>query len=235
MVRFIEKIDLGHVDFSFIPSLQCDLECTFCMYGGGPVNKLELNLDHARQFLATIDWNRISSWGFYGGEISIALPLYQTFMDLIPPEIQKFTITNGSWTANPRLMDDFLSFSAKNHLRIIVSGTEEHKRYQNKEVIQFLDGVSGIHFKGDDDIHPMGRAAKSPWICTQKCLTHPQPTRLAMFPGGHIILQNCDGAYPVIGSYRDAFNDVFARSFAMRQNGCLTGTLNINDILCAEG
>jgi hypothetical protein len=77
----------------------------------------------------------------------------------------------------------------------------------------------------------MGRAAKAVWKCTKKCLTHPQPIRLAMFPGGEIIMQNCDGVYPVIGSYEDNFNDIYARAYATRKQGCTPGVKNVNDIM----
>jgi hypothetical protein len=52
-----------------------------------------------------------------------------------------------------------------------------------------------------------------------------------MFPGGQIILQNCDGVYPVIGNYRDDFNEIFCRAVKIRKEGCLPGCLNINDVL----
>jgi hypothetical protein len=231
MVRFIKKIDLEHIDFSFIPSLRCNIKCSFCMYDCCPENNATLDIRQASHFLKTVDWQRIGSWGFYGGEVSIEIPLYQSFIDLIPAGVPMFTITNGSWTADPEAMNRFLQFSATNGLSIIVSGTEEHKKFQNKERIKWFDGVPGIHFKDDDDIHPMGRAQMIAWTCNHKCLTHPQPIRLAMFPGGHIILQNCDGVYPVIGNWFDDFNEIFGRAVKIREQGCRPGSLNVNDVL----
>ena len=234
MVRFIDKIDLEHVDFSFIPSLRCNINCSFCMYDCGPQNSTILNIKHARRFLRTVDWKRIASWGFYGGEVSIEISLYQKFIDLMPSGIPIFTITNGSWTSKPKVMSEFLQFAAENSLSIIVSGTNEHKQFQDERRIKWFDGVPGIHFKGDDDIHPMGRSAKTNWTCNHKCLTHPQPIRLAMFPGGHIILQNCDGVYPIIGNYLDDFNEIFVRAVKIRKEGCHLGCFNINDIIKNE-
>jgi hypothetical protein len=234
MVRFIEKIDLEHVDFSFIPSLRCNIECSFCMYDCSPRNNTILDIDDARIFLETVDWQRIGSWGFYGGEVSIEMDLYQKFIDLIRPSIPKFTITNGSWTNNEITRKEFFFFAYRNGLSVIVSGTNEHKAFQNSSIVSRLSDCSGIHFKGDDDIHPMGRAAREGWKCGKKCLTHPQPIRLAMFPGGHIILQNCDGVYPVIGNYRDHFKDIFAQAVAVRRNGCHHGTFNVNDLMAGK-
>lgn len=232
MVVFNKKIDLERVDFSFVPSLRCNLKCSFCSYSAGPANELRLDVDQARRFIGTVDWNRISSWGFYGGEVSIETALYQKFIDLVPETVPKFTITNGAWSTDPGRADDFFRFVDANRLFVVVSGTEEHKRHQDPELMAMLDGVAGIHLKGDDEIHPMGRSARRPWSCSYKCLTHPQPIRLGMFPGGHIFLQNCDGVYPFVGGHRSKFRDVFARAVSIRRFGCRPGQArNINDIL----
>lgn len=56
MVRIFEdKIDLEHVDFSFIPSLECNNKCWFCMYCAGPDNKLTLDLEKTKDFMETVE------------------------------------------------------------------------------------------------------------------------------------------------------------------------------------
>jgi hypothetical protein len=231
MVIINQNLDLEKVDFSFVPSLRCNLKCSFCSYNAGPDNDKELAIALALFFLETVDWDRIGSWGFYGGEPSINMEMYQAFINLIPSHIPRFVITNGKWTANNTMMDRFLGFCVKNGLFIVISGTDEHKRYQNAEIIKLFEGLPGVKIKDDDVIHPMGRATKETWACSRKCLTHPQPIRLAMFPGGHIALQNCDGVYPIVGSFADTFNDIFTRAVEIRKRGCDKSGMNINDVL----
>jgi len=89
--------------------------------------------------------------------------------------------------------------------------------------------------KDEDDMHPMGRLAKENWACTQKCLWHKQAIRIGIFPTGDIILQNCDGVYPVVGNYNQPFNKVFENAVLARNIGCLNGCRNINDILKEKG
>jgi len=128
MVIINGNLDLKRVDFSFVPSLKCNLECSFCSYKAGPLNKSKLRLSMAEKFLKTVDWKRISSWGFYGGEPSINLKMYQDFVDLIPDSIPKFVITNGTWSNAWTETKRFLDFVWHNKLFVVVSGTEEHRR-----------------------------------------------------------------------------------------------------------
>jgi hypothetical protein len=239
MVRTVEdKIDLEHVDFSIIPSLRCNLRCPFCMYDCSPDNNTELNYVKTEEFISTIDWGKISSWGFYGGEPSIDTPNYDRFMNLIPKDISKFIITNGSWSSSAHAHLDWWEFVNKrvsehgDKLRIVISGTPEHKRFQRGSLIESIGKWEGITLKEDDDIHPMGRAKRDNWTCSKKCLTHPQPIRLGIFPTGDIILQNCDGVYPVISNYESSFEVAYALAKDIRLGirNCHNNK-NINDVI----
>ena len=177
------------------------------MYDAGPDNDAVLDLEATRRFLGTVDWDRVNSCGFYGGEPSVDLPVYQRFVDLIPAETPRFVITNGSWSTGPigQIME-FLKFCADNHMGIVVSGTPEHREHQDRNVLEALAAESeGIRLKGDDRIHAMGRAARESWTCGFRCQGYTIPTRLAVMPGGDIIFQNCDGVYPVVQRYEQTF------------------------------
>jgi hypothetical protein len=217
------------------------------MYVSSPRSKLTLDLEKTIQFTRTIDWDKITSCGFYGGEPSINIELYQKFVDLIPSSVPKFIITNGRWSLDYKKekgeCSKFLNWCNDNRLWIKVSGTPEHKKYQNRHFLEIFyenmkrDGYNVMGLKEDDELHPMGRLAKEEWTCTRKCLTHPQPTRCAIFPTGDIIMQNCDGVYPVIGNYRQHFTQIFYNARNYRLTGCREDhtTWNINDVLCEKG
>lgn len=205
----IKKSNKLKFDFSIIPSLRCNLECPFCMYNSGPEVTAELDYIKTAEFLTTVDWEMINSWGFYGGEPSINLPLYQKFMNLIPKHIPKFIITNGTWTTDTQACLDFINFISDNgKLHIIVSGTPYHKEKQNYMVLEDFKKISPESFtlKGDDTIQPMGRASKSNWNCTNKCTSYNCATRVGLFPDGSIMFQNCDGVYPYVQHYTEDFS-----------------------------
>jgi hypothetical protein len=204
---FKEIFENRKIDLSIIPSLDCNIACPFCMYDSGHHQKEMLDIDKTRSFLKTVDWNRINSCGFYGGEISINLPLYQEFCNLIPKRIPKFTITNGTWSTNFERCKDFLDFIYLNDMFVVVSGTPYHKQFQNLKVLNDFKNMTPNMFrlKGDDIIHPMGRASIEHWSCSMKCKTFTVPTRLAIFPNGYIKFQNCDGQYPFIQTYNEPF------------------------------
>lgn len=236
MVRTGQNMDLKKVDFSFIPSLRCNLRCPFCMYDASPDNDLTLNHNKTKLWLETVDWERIGSWGFYGGEPSIDRPLYDRFMDLIPKTIPKFLITNGAWSSSAHATLEFWEWmnerALTEPLRIVISGTPEHRKFQRASLIQSISKWEGVVVKGDDDIHPMGRAYKGDlWMCSKKCTWHDQPIRLGIFPTGHIILQNCDGAYPVIGTYDEPFDSLFNKAVKVRKLGCYDKEQDINGVL----
>ena len=211
-----------NVDFSIIPSYRCNLKCWFCMYDASPENTSTLDYSLAKKFIETIDWEIINSVGFYGGEISIDMPLYQSFLDLIPKDKPRFAITNGSWTRNLDICLKFLDFITENRIRTKVSCTPEHIKFQNVDLLKkFQEASNGnIFIKENDDtkgrLLSMGRLSARPFECTQKCRNMSRPVvdgelpayRMALEPSGEIILQSCDGRYPVIGSYNDTFDDV---------------------------
>ena len=203
----IRSSNKNKFDFSIIPSLRCNLECPFCMYNSGPDVNVELDYTKTAKFLLTVDWEMINSFGFYGGEPSINLPLYQKFMDLIPEHIPKFIITNGTWSNDLGPCLDFIRFADKNKLHVIISGTPYHIEHQNRAVLEEFKRISPASFtlKGDDDIQPMGRASRSDWKCTHKCVSYDCATRVGLFPDGSIFFQNCNGIYPYVQYYSNDF------------------------------
>lgn len=237
MVQTTElKKDLTKIDFSIIPSLRCNLRCPFCMYDSSPDNDTKLNLQETKEFLKQIEWDKISSWGFYGGEPYIETSLYDNFINLIPKNIPIFIITNGSWTSSSHQFLEFFdwinSITKERRLSIVISGTPEHRKFQRNSLIETLSKLEGIKVKGNDDIHPMGRAYKEEWECTKKCIWHEQPIRLGIFPTGHIIMQNCNGVYPVVGTLNYKFKDVLENAINFRTNGCNPSICyNINDVI----
>lgn len=122
-----DKFDLTRVDLSIMPSLECNLSCTFCMYSAGPNNFLTLDVEQTHRFLETVDWDIVPVCGFYGGEPSVDMELYDIFVNMIP---------------------------------------------------------------------------------------------------------DCDGVYPVVGSiFKNTFDEVFKAAVLIRQQGCVEGILNVNDLL----
>lgn len=230
VVKVGKRIDL--YDFSLMPSLECDLSCSFCMYDAGPGNQTVLDYDKAAAYVATWDWSMILSIGFYGGEPSINTALYQRFIDLVPSDKPKFTISNGAWSPDRARTLAFITWCGENALNVVVSGTPEHQQHQYRRFLENLgQSQEWMIVKGDDDIHPMGRAEGGPDTCTKKCTWHAQQTRLAVFPTGDIILQNCDGAYPVISNYTKPFSELAAHVQAIRRRGCRNEYRTINDVM----
>ena len=207
MVEII-KSNKHKFDFSIIPSLKCNLECPFCMYNSSPDVNEELDYNKTSRFLSTVDWELINSFGFYGGEPSINLPLYQKFIDLIPKHVPKFIITNGTWSNTLDACLEFIGFSYKNKLHVIVSGTPYHIEHQNRGLLKEFKNTSSKSFtlKGDDTMQPMGRASRSDWKCTHKCISYDCATRVGLFPDGSIFFQNCNGVYPYVQYYSDDFS-----------------------------
>ena len=226
--------DLTKVSFSFIPSLKCNNRCPFCMYGASPENTTKLDYEAVKVWLKTVQWDKVIGWGLYGGEPSIEMGLYQKFYELLPTDLPKFIITNGAWSKSNDDTKAWLNWCA-GKFHIIVSGTAEHRKHQRvsfiKELAKQFDGAFTI--KGDEEMHPMGRLARANWDCSKKCIYHKQPIRLGIFPTGHIILQNCDGVYPVVGHIsRTTFVKAFNEGVRVRTRGCNKGcVLNINDLV----
>ena len=210
------------IDLSIIPTHECNLQCWFCMYNSSPDNKNRLDYKLTKKFFKTVDWNIINSIGFYGGEISINMKLYQDFINLIPEDIPKFTITNGSWSKNRFNTLEFLEFAMINKLRIKVSNTAEHRKYQDTEFLKEIETIleGNLFIKKNDDtlgkLLPMGRLIHQNKECTMKCKNVSKSVfsgdldafRMALEPNGSIILQSCDGRYPIIGNYYNSFNQI---------------------------
>ncbi|MBN1585023.1 hypothetical protein JW899_01515 [Candidatus Uhrbacteria bacterium] len=197
------------VDFSFMPSLKCNLSCAHCMYEAAPENESVLDFNRAKEFVATIDLNRINSFGFYGGEISADYDRYQKIIDLTTPSIPRFTITNGSWSRTQAETEAFVDFAERNCLNVFISQTVFHRPYQNQERMNRIAEEHGYSLKGDDVIIPMGRAGRADWDCGQRCLGYLGPMRLTMRPSGEIMFCNCDGVYPIVGSWTSDFGEAF--------------------------
>lgn len=208
-------------DFSIIPSYECNLQCWFCMYECSPYNHKELDYAQTKKFLETVNWLDIASFGFYGGEMSINLPMYQKFIDLIPEWIPKFAITNGAWSKDTFQTVKMFDFIRKNNLRVKVSNTPDHRRYQDIRLLDRLEKHTNgqIYVKANDDtkgrLLSMGRLSHLPVECTKRCNNLSAPMngnekvcRMALEPSGDIILQSCDGRYPVVGNYQMTFEQV---------------------------
>lgn len=200
------------------------------MYCAGPDMDIQLNLDDAKHFVDTVDWDKICGWGFYGGEPSIDIELYQQFYELLPlPNkvsdfVPKFIITNGSWSKSEYDTGRFLRWCRDKFDIYISSGTDEHRAQQDPDVIRTLSQHEGIHVRyEDEELIPMGRNFKSSMKfqspCTEKCLWHKQPVRLGLFPTGDVVLQNCDGAYPVVSHIKEGFTVAFDRAVQIREKG----------------
>ena len=61
------------------------------------------------------------------------------------------------------------------------------------------------------DFIPMGKLGHLQVNCTQLCMRHERPTRIAVQPDGSVIFQNCDGRYPQVGWADEGFPAIRAR------------------------
>lgn len=205
------------VDFSFMPSLKCTLACAHCMYEAAPENKTILDIEKTKKFIKTIDFDKINAMGFYGGEISADYEKYQSFIDLIPKKVIKFTITNGSWSTNKKETKKFIAFVQKNKLQVFISSTKFHKSFQNSKILKELAKKYNFTLKNEDEIIPMGRAKKKKWTCSKKCSTYTCPMRLTLNSKGEIMFCNCDGVYPIVGTYNNGFDKVVKNGFKIKK------------------
>jgi hypothetical protein len=210
-------------DLSFIYSKRCDLRCPFCMYSSGPEVTGTLDLVKLERWLETVDMSRIASFGFYGGEVSIELPGNSRILRMLPPEKPRFVITNGSWSMGEYQTEKFLEWCAEHHMFIVVSGTPEHRKHQNRKVLEALkeEQPDAIRLKPlEEEFHPMGRLEGAfPVACTNKCMSWKRALRVAVQPDGTIIFQNCDGVYPTVGTIAQDFKTLDQRVQAMRGYG----------------
>lgn len=214
----VETVQTGKpIDFSIMPSFNCNLRCWFCMYDCSPENHKELNYEKTKDFLQQFDWTMINAFGFYGGEPSIAMPLYDKFISLVPESINKFVISNGSWSTNFDKTDDFLQWCNKHHLYIIVSSTPEHIKFQHRSFLEELaKSLKGLlELKKPDEIHAQGRAKDKPNIvndCKLTCQRTDRNVRLGLKPDGNIVFQNCHGEYHIVQTYDEPFDGILERT-----------------------
>jgi hypothetical protein len=180
------------------------------MYNCSPENHQELDLRHTRKFLAQFDWSQINAFGFYGGEPSIDMPLYDRFIALVPKGIAKFVITNGTWSTDLEACTGFLGWCTRHQFHVIVSSTPEHIKHQNRALLEELarESGDGLELKLPDEIHAQGRAKGIPGVvndCKMSCQRTDRNIRLGLKPNGDIIFQNCHGEYLIVQTYADPF------------------------------
>lgn len=218
MVR--PKTKDGIYSLSFMYSLECNSNCSFCMYNCSPNNKEIINLLKLQRFINTIDFNLISAIGFFGGEISINTEGYQKIINMIPLDIPKFTITNGKWSEDKIKTQNFLEWANKNELEIFVSSTEEHKKNQNRNLLEYFESKGKIILKeNDENLLPMGRLSSNKTNCKYKCIDNNYNIRITVKPDENILLQNCDGKHPVIGNINEEFLKIHTRLQHLKHNG----------------
>ena len=185
------------------------------MYEASPDNPVSLDIKKTKKFISTINWDKINAMGFYGGEISCDYETYQRFIDLIPKEVAKFTITNGTWsTGNYK---EFIDFVNRNNLQVFISTTRFHKPHQNLELLTELALEHDFTLKGEDHIIPMGRSKKPNWECSKNCLNYKSPMRLTLNPYGDVMFCNCDGVYPIVGTYDNNFDTVVENGLRIKE------------------
>ena len=211
-------------DLCFMYSLKCDLTCSFCMYNCHPGIDEVLSLDKLSVWLKTVDTSKIASFGVYGGEPSILLHGYAKCMDLVNHlDKPHFVITNGTWSKSLEKTKKFLEFCAKYKMHIVISGTPEHRAHQDRRIIEALAKEHPNAFRlkpKEENYHAMGRLKdKIPFKCTQKCMWWKKAIRIAVLPDGCILLQNCDGIYPIVGNMSEPFRLIDNRIQRLRGNG----------------
>lgn len=204
------------IDLAIMPSLECDLKCSFCMYDASPEKTGMLRSNCLRTFMDTVEWERINSVGFYGGEPSLHLGFIENVVtDLIPESIPKWIATNGTWSTSKEKTERFLNFCQYNRINNIrVSGNPEQVKYQNRKRLESISKVTPVHLKGCDDMQTMGRY-KMKRDCEGFCSTF-STMRLAIKPNGDMLFQNCKGQYPIIGNITHSFRGIVSKALQTR-------------------
>lgn len=205
---------------------KCDLTCSFCMYNSGPDINNNLDKNKLQNWLSTIDSKKISHLGIYGGEPNIAMNDFIDCLNIATKFLgnkSKFVITNGTWSTNTEATQKFIEICKHNKLYIIVSGTPEHRKFQNRQVLEELHNLypDNIRLKPlQENFHAMGRLeGKMPFSCSKKCMWWDKELRIAVQPDGNILFQNCDGIYPIVGNLNEPFSIIDDRIQDMRING----------------
>ncbi len=219
------------IDFSIMPSFKCNIRCWFCMYDASPENQMELDFEKTKAFLNKFDWTMINAFGFYGGEPSISTELYDKFIALVPEDIAKFVITNGTWSIDTNRTVKFLEWCAKHYFHVIISSTPEHIKHQNRSLIERLSReYEGIELKKPDEIHAQGRAKGLPGVqtdCKFTCQRTDRNIRLGLKPDGNIVFQNCHGEYHIVQTYNDPFKGLLERTNQIKSS-CLKNKTEAN-------
>lgn len=216
--------DSNKYDLSFMFSKKCNLSCSFCHYESGPDVQDKLDFLKLADWLETVDINRIASFGIYGGEPSLFLTENAAIMTLLRDYNKPcFVITNGTWSKSYFDMVAFLDFAARFKMHIVISGTPEHRKFQDRYVLEWLkiQQPEALTLKPEEEnYHPMGRlAGKIPMNCKRKCMTWNKALRIAVQPDGTIIFQNCMGVFPVVGSISQPFDMLDDEIQKLRQHG----------------
>lgn len=210
-------------DLSFMYTKRCNLACPFCMYSSGPAVNDALDIGKLRQWLPTVDMDLIASFGAYGGEVSINLREYSEIFNLLPAGKPRFCISNGAWSTDRDKTDEFIRWCADHRMFLVVSGTPEHRKYQDRAMLNAIKEAypDAIRLKPEyEEFHPMGRLAGAfPVNCDVKCMWWKRALRVAVQPNGTIIFQNCDGVYPVVGSIDESFSTLDETVQRLRRNG----------------
>lgn len=203
------------VDISFLYSLECDLHCSFCMYDCGPAKTEQvLSINAIWTFIQSIGAGirKIHTFGLYGGEPAVNLRAYYKIASMLPVGPARFTITNGTWSKDVLKTCEVLDWSSRYNILVCVSSTPEHIPHQDREVLEDLAAGGRIILKDPDtDYIPMGRQACEGWSCKYRCHWDQRSRRLGVLPTGEVMMQSCDGVYPIIGHIREGFPELYRR------------------------
>lgn len=212
---------VGLYDLSFLYTRRCDLECPFCMYDSSPRVDDALDLPQLERFLRTVDFELVHACGFYGGEPAVALDGFGSIAMLLPDDVPRFVITNGTWSRDEARTIRFLSWVLRHKMAVFVSGTPYHRRHQDRAKLeQIAASYFGVTLKeSDEELLPMGKLSGGYVDCSLKCFWAVGPLRLAVMPDGTIIYQTCDGVYPAVGTIQDSFYQVHRRVGKLREEG----------------
>jgi len=204
-------------DISFIVTHKCDQKCWFCMYECSPDSNSFLDYNIAKEFIESIDLDRVSSFGFYGGEPFVAKQEFEQVINLVR-ELNKpmFMISNGSWSSLINRFESLRWVSSLGVDTLFISGNHEQTEHQDREWLEYVskrpNSMNIILKPPDDNFLPMGRLKHVEQKCTQKCKSwYGKPVRFALNPEGKVIFQSCDGVYPVVGDSSIGFNEVVTK------------------------
>lgn len=211
-------------DIGFMYTRRCDLSCAFCMYESGPDVHDAIDLGLLASWLETVPRDRVNSFGVYGGEVGVDLAGFGACFDLVVDwEKPQFAITNGTWSMSVDRTLEFLEFCQEYNCFVVISGTPWHRRHQDRNILEILaqELPDSIRLKPkEENFHAMGRLeGKFKQPCTRKCMWWNKEIRIAVTPDSTILMQNCDGSYPVVGSIDEPFVIIDRRITEMRKTG----------------